>query len=461
MVRCPRSHPLQGTDKCLRRSFRAARRNYHRFLTPALDRKHMVLRLIATFAILLAGTAIGWVILEFRPPTQAETAEEGKGKAASEYERGPHRGRLLRSGNFAVEVTIFEEGVPPEFHVYAYQTGKPLPPTEVSLSIELTRLGGQIDRFEFEPRSDYLLGLSRVKEPHSFDVRVRATYAGQAHEWTYESYEGRTRIAAEAAETAGVKIEAAGPSTIREIVELTGTIAVIPDRIARVRGRFPGVVREVHKSLGDRVRAGEMLALIEGNESLRTYPVSAPIAGTVLARSTNVGDITSGGDNPLFVVADLSSVWAELHAFGRDHRRLAAGQPVTVAGSDGEPSSTGIIGSFAPITAAASQSVPVRVALDNADGRWRPGMFVRASVTIAERRVPLAVKASGLQRFRDFTVVFARVGDEYEVRMLELGVSDGTWVEILDGLSPGEHYVSENSFLIKADVEKPGASHDH
>ena len=66
-----------------------------------------------------------------------------------------------------------------------------------------------------------------------------------------------------------------------------------------------------------------------------------------------------------------------------------------------------------------------------------------------------------LQRFRDFTVVFAQFGDTYEVRMLELGQQDGEYVEVLGGIDPGTSYVVEQSFLIKADIEKSGASHDH
>ncbi len=68
---------------------------------------------------------------------------------------------------------------------------------------------------------------------------------------------------------------------------------------------------------------------------------------------------------------------------------------------------------------------------------------------------------SGLQSFRDFTVVYAQVGNEYEVRMLELGRQAGEWAEVLGGLEPGTRYVTENSYVIKADIEKSGASHDH
>lgn len=88
-------------------------------------------------------------------------------------------------------------------------------------------------------------------------------------------------------------------------------------------------------------------------------------------------------------------------------------------------------------------------------------MTVRGDIVVEKTDVPLAVRTQALQQFRDFTVVFAVVGETYEVRMLELGRQTPEWSEVLGGLEAGEVYVSENSFLIKADIEKSGASHDH
>lgn len=99
--------------------------------------------------------------------------------------------------------------------------------------------------------------------------------------------------------------------------------------------------------------------------------------------------------------------------------------------------------------------------INNDNGLLSEGLFVTGDIEIATIPVPLAVKRSGLQAFRDFTVVYAKVGEEYEVRMLELGREAGPWVEVLGGLRPGTEYVVENSFIIKADIEKSGASHDH
>lgn len=378
--------------------------------------------------------------------------------AAGDFERGPHNGRLLREGDFALEITIFEDGVPPQYRLYAYRSGEPLDPATVQAGIELHRLDGEVNRFAFTAAGDHLGSPDTVTEPHSFDVRVTAKHDGKDYAWTFASYEGRTTIPAATAADAGMVVEAAGPATLRDVVPLLGTVAMDADRHARVRARFPGIVRSVAVQQGQAVRAGQVLATVEGNESMRTYAVAAPFDGIVLARHTSVGDVA--GDGVLFEVADLSRVWVELRAIGTDADRLAPGQAVRLRSATGGATAEAAIDALLPV-ATAGQGVLARVVLPNADGHWRPGMTVSAEVTVATREVPLAVKESGLQPFRDFTVVFAQVGETYEVRMLELGQRDGDYAEVLGGLKPGTPYVSGNSFLIRADIEKSGASHDH
>lgn len=381
----------------------------------------------------------------------------GEAEASGDYERGPHRGRMLREGDFALELTIFETNVPPHYRLYAYQGGKPVPPADVQATIQLKRLDGEVNNFTFQPENDYLIGSAEVIEPHSFDVEVTAQYAGASHRWAFDSYEGRTTLPAAAAEAAGVKIAAAGPAVIRNTVRLMGAVALDANRHAQIRARFPGIVREVKVQEGQRVRRGQTLVVVEGNDSMRTYPVTAPFDGTVLARRTSVGDVA--GTDALVEMADVSAVWVELRAIGPDAETLSVGQPVEITSATGGVKAGGKIQMLLPV--AAGQSVVARVTIENADGRWRPGMTVTAEVTIASREVPLAVEESGLQRFRDFTVVFAQIGETYEVRMLELGERDGRFAEVLGGLKPGTTYVTEQSFLIKADIDKSGASHDH
>lgn len=388
----------------------------------------------------------------------AQGPAEGAHAAADAFERGLHNGRLLRDGPLALEVTVYEAGVPPEFRLYGYRDGKPLPPNALQAAVEVRRLDGETTRFAFRPEGDALVANRTVAEPHSFDVKVTATYEGKAHAWQYASYEGRVTIPAATAAAAGVKTAIAGPARIRDVLPLMGRVAIDRSRHALVRARFPGIVRAVPVNLGDRVRRGQTVATVEGNDSMRRYAVTAPLDGVVLARNTNVGDVA--GEAPLFEIADLSSVWIELHAVGGDAERLRPGQTVNVRAASGGATAGTRIDALVPV-AHAGMSVVARARIPNPDSAWRPGMAVVGEVTVAQRDVPLAVKVSGLQRFRDFTVVFAQVGETYEVRMLELGDRDDSSVEVLGGLKPGTAYVSEQSFLIRADIEKSGASHDH
>lgn len=377
---------------------------------------------------------------------------------ADEAAMGPNGGRLLESGSFTLELAIFEAGVPPEFHAWARADGRPVDPRDVELTVELARLGGDVDRIEFSPEGDFLRGTGEVREPHSFDVTVVARHAGREHRFEYESYEGRTMIVADVARAAGIGTSVAGPGTISDELVLYGTIAPDATRVRAVHARFPGVIRSVSRDIGDTVRSGDALATIESNESLQTYTVAAPSGGIVTARHAAPGEQTDA--EALFAIADFSSVWAELDVFARDRPRVTTGLPVAIS-TDAGAAAAGSIDYLAPIGDRASQSVVARVVLDNADGRWTPGQFVEGRVTIGTTPVELVVPLSALQRFRDFDVVFAQVGDTYEVRMLELGRRDASYVEVLDGLAPGTVFVSENSYLIKADIEKSGASHDH
>ena len=253
---------------------------------------------------------------------------------AGDYERGPHRGRMLRDGDFALEVTIFEDGVDPEFRVYAFKNDKPLKPAEVKLTMELGRLGGKIDRFSFTPQEDFLRGSGVVTEPHSFDVRVAASEGGRNHKWSYASYEGRTIITAEAAKAGGVKTEAAGGATVSDLIDMGGRIEITPEGKADVRARLPGLIVALNGKLGQQVRRGQVLARVESSHSLQTYSVAAPISGTIVEKNVNVGDTT--GDRALFVIADPTKLHAEFFVYPRDAERVRVGQPVSLRSLSGE-----------------------------------------------------------------------------------------------------------------------------
>ena len=388
----------------------------------------------------------------------------GHDEHVEEMPRGPHGGRMLEKNGFGLEMTIFESGVPPEFHIYAYQDGNLIDPKEVTLNIKLHRTGNKTDDILFTPQLDYLKGNMVIYEPHSFEVEVEATYAGNTSagntfQWRYDNFEGRTEIPDATAKAMSIVTETIGPMSLSERRTFSGQVHTNPNLLSRVRPRFAGMVKSVRRELGEVVKAGDVLATVQSNESLQTYSVKAPIGGLIVRRDIQVGESTS--DEPLFVIADLSNVWVELDIFSRDLDKVKPGQSVIIETLDNQHQRSGMIDWMSPLTAHASQSVRARVQIDNSDGALRPGQFMRGHVTVAKHAVALAVRQSAIQAFRDFQVVYAKFGDTYEVRMLELGRRNQDWVEVLSGIDPGTIYVTENSYLIKADIEKSGASHDH
>lgn len=384
------------------------------------------------------------------------TAEEGK---SAEPEKGPNRGRMLRDGDFAVEMTIFEDGVPPVYRVFPSRDGKPVDPKTVNLTVTLKRLDGEINKFAFKPEKDYLQGDGVVVEPHSFDVEVVAVENGKRHIWKFANPEGRSRISAAAAKDGGIEIETVGPAVISDIREVEGVVQLATSARSEIRAQFPGKVMLVTKAVGDYVKKGQLLARIESSESLQIYPVYSPVSGVVAERNANVANVAI--DQPIYVITDPGQTTVVFNIFPRDLGTIRPGQRVDIETLDGQPIAASVLGGYLPEGNAAAGTALVRASLPNRDGRWRPGMALHGRVTVNAVTVPLAVRTEALQRFRDFTVVFANFGEDYEVRMLELGRKTPEWTEVLSGIKPGTRYAAKGAFLIRQDVEKSGASHDH
>ena len=385
-------------------------------------------------------------------------SEVGEGEAAEE-EKGPHGGKILRDGDFAVEMTVFEDGVPPEFRVYPTRDGKPVDPKSVKLTVTLKRLDGQIEKFAFKPEKDYLVGQGTVIEPHSFDVEVVAASGGKRHVWKYSSPEGQTKINASAAKDGGIEIETVGPQSISDIREVEGVVQLDPAATSEIRAQFPGKVMQVTKAVGDYVKKGQLLARIESSESLQIYPVYSPVSGVVAERNANVGNVAY--DQPIYVITDPSSTSVVFNIFPRDLGTIRPGQKIIIETLDGKPVADSVLGGYLAEGNVAAGTAQVRASLPNRDGRWRPGIALHGRVVVNAVTVPLAVRTEALQPFRDFTVVYANFGEVYEVRMLELGRKSSEWTEVLGGIKPGTKYAAKGSFLIRQDIEKSGASHDH
>jgi len=260
----------------------------------------------------------------------------------------------------------------------------------------------------------------------------------------------------------GVATRPAGPADIARTVSLPGEVQPDADRLAHITPRFEGIVTETRADLGDRVREGQTLAVIEGDESLAPYELKTLVAGTVIGKHLVLGEAV-GRDRTAYVVADLSRVWVDLAVFQRDLARVGVGQSVALRVGHEDTAAVGTISYVTPTVDEHTRTATARVVLPNPDGRWRPGMFLGAEVTVERHAAAVAVPPSALQTVFDETVVFVREDHGFVARPVRTGRHDREQVEILAGVAAGEPVVVTGSFVLKSELEKAafGDGHGH
>lgn len=191
----------------------------------------------------------------------------------------------------------------------------------------------------------------------------------------------------------------------------------------------------------------------ESSADLRIYELVAPFDGTVVERDIVLGELIGAGSQP-FAVADLSTVWVEIGVHAKDIDKLRYGQTLTIHNpTTGDASDAEII-YLSPIVDSETRAARVIAVLENAEGKWRPGSFVRADVVTDTVDAPLTVPKSAIQRVEGEQVVFVQRDDGLEPRAVETGVSDATDVEILYGLQAGDCCATDNTFILKSELLK-------
>jgi cobalt-zinc-cadmium efflux system membrane fusion protein len=290
------------------------------------------------------------------------------------------------------------------------------------------------------------------------DAGKSAPAAGKKEE--HHGEEGAVTLSDAKIAAANIELVKAGGATLRDGLALNGIIQPNQEALVQVTPRFPGVVRDIRRRIGDVVAKGDLLASVESNQSLTAYELRAPIAGTVIDRQVSLGEYVSE-QKPAFVLADLSAVWVDFSVYRRDIQRVKVGDKVAIEPEDGGQPIETTISYVSPVGSSETQSALARAVVNNADGRLRPGLFVRARVILTAKSVPLAVKLSALQTIENRTVVFVRSGDKFEPRDVMVGGRDQEWAEISFGLESGDTYAARNSFVIKAELAKGTASHAH
>ena len=283
--------------------------------------------------------------------------------------------------------------------------------------------------------------------------------AGQHEEGEHEEHDHgipedheEVRLTKKAIDLTGLKVSEVEEKRIARTIELPGEIGFNEDRLAHITPRYAGIVKEIRKHIGAYVKEGDVLAIIESNESLAAYSLRAPISGWIVEKHATPGEF-SGEDADLFVVANLATVWVNCEAYAKDADIIKPGQPILIKAVGSDRQIQAALSYVAPVFNENTRSMIARAVISNTDGFWRPGTFITGEIAIdSDTSVPAVLK-DAVQVLHDQSVVFIPVEeDAFKPVAVKTGLSDDTFVEIVSGLKPGEWYVSKGAFELKSEI---------
>ncbi|WP_018416573.1 efflux RND transporter periplasmic adaptor subunit [Teredinibacter turnerae] len=269
-----------------------------------------------------------------------------------------------------------------------------------------------------------------------------------------DEYEEISRINDELSTKVGLVTAQATAGTISQTVTVYGSVTQAPENSYKIYARFPGIIKTVNVAIGDTVKKGDRIATIESNESLKSYPIYAPISGVIVQRHANPGEPTQ--QRRLLTITNLDTVWVEFRIYPEKHAKVRAGQPVSISINDKAIRSN--VAHLIPVEG--KPYVLARVNLDNNTLMLTPGLLAKGKIHTNEFDVSLVVAKDAVQELGERLGVFVKEEETYEFAPLVLGKSDDRFVEVLSGLKHDAEYVSENSYLIKADILKSEAEDD-
>lgn len=305
----------------------------------------------------------------------------------------------------------------------------------------------------FEERSDHNGEDKNTNAHYHASSEYEDRHDANKHEYVEENI---SRIQPELANQLEIGTAFASKQTLHQTITVYGSLATGPEQLSHVRARFEGMVKSVNVSIGDEVKAGDLLAEIESNVSLKNYQMRAPIAGKIVQRHANTGEVTQ--DQVLFSIANFESLWAELRIYPAQQSFVIKGQSVIVV----ENNNAGIEAEINHVIPALEKPYQLaRVKIKNTGLALSPGLLVEAHIETGSFQASLAIDKNAIQSLGGREGVFVKHDDEYIFTPLVLGRRDEHFVEVLTGLNHGDEYVNKNSYLIKADIEKSEAEHEH
>ncbi len=291
-----------------------------------------------------------------------------------------------------------------------------------------------------------IIGLSFLKSPMLF------AHADEDHS---------VKLSPAALAKAELGFVTASRQSIPVLLEASGIVVPNGYQTVAVKPRYSGVASEVLVNVGSHVLPGQKLAMIQANGSETSFNVTASIKGVVTEKKLVQGQFVSSGQ-AIFVISNLDRVWVQLSVKESDRKNIRVGQKVEICDFEGQNQALETVAFVGQTVLEDTQSLPVRVDLPNPSGKWQPGIFVKAKIFTPEITDSIVVQNEAIQMLGGFQAVFLQKSEgQFLAQKIELGRQGTGGTEVLHGLRVGDIYVSKNSYLLKAELYKGEAEHDH
>lgn len=245
----------------------------------------------------------------------------------------------------------------------------------------------------------------------------------------------------------GLKLVEAEVRDLEEVLILSGIVKPEPNKVADVSTRIEGRVEKLYATIGDRVKKGQKLAAILprqiGNPPL--VSISSPISGTVTDRNITLGS-TAESNKTLFRIVDLSNVIVEGEVFESDISKIKPGQDARIR-VDAYPDRV----FKGKVTFIASELDPIKrtlhlwVTVDNTEGLLKPEYFAKLTLVVEQGRETITVPIESIIDDGAEKFVFVKNGNRFVRQDVVTGLSDDRFIEIIDGLYPGDEVVTDGN----------------
>lgn len=253
-----------------------------------------------------------------------------------------------------------------------------------------------------------------------------------------------------------IKTESVAMGSIDTTLKAAGRVSENQNKTAKILSTLEGRLIKLNVDLNDKVKTGDILALVQTPELLgKPLELKAPIDGVIVGRKAAPGELVSK-DKEIYTISDPTDLWVIAEIKERDIGAVSVGQDTTfnVLAYPGE-NFHGKLVRIGNEVEAASRTLEVRIEVTNPDGRLKPGMFADVEITTTVVHDVLAIPDTALQTDEDKQIVFVAFdGNKFEKRIVKLGMEQKGRVQVLEGLKAGEKVVTEGSFILKSEMLK-------